>query len=188
MLLLIRIHKQVENMKVLRQKKRDIVKNGFTMIELFVVMAILAITALLAVPMISSATDVQVSSAAQMIAADLAYAKSLAINSQKNYTVSFDLQNDSYQILDSIGNIIENPRKSGSLFQIDLRSEHGVEKVDITAVDFDSQTAVTFDYLGSPYSGTTTASHLDAGQISLNARNFNMDIEIAPVTGNITIP
>ena len=174
-------------MTILRQSKLKIAESGFTLIELIVVMVVIAIAALLAVPMISSAADVQVSSAAHMIAADLEYAKSLAMTSQQNYSVAFDPGNDSYEIRNTDGNVIDHPLKAGSLFTINLQNEGAVKHVDITAADFDSQTAVTFNYLGSPYSGTTTANPLNAGTISLAARQFTMDIEVTPVTGSIKI-
>ncbi|MBN2269206.1 MAG: prepilin-type N-terminal cleavage/methylation domain-containing protein, partial [Sedimentisphaerales bacterium] len=71
---------------------------GFTIIEILIVVVILAIAAMTAIPMISSAGSVQVRSAANMIAADLEYAKSLAITKGQNFTVAFDASGDSYRI------------------------------------------------------------------------------------------
>jgi len=56
------------------------IKNGFTLIELMIVIVILSITALTAIPMLSSGASMQIRSAANMIAADLEYAKSMAIS------------------------------------------------------------------------------------------------------------
>ncbi len=57
---------------------------GFTIIEILIVVVILAIAAMTAIPMMSSAGSVQVRSVANMIAADLEYAKSLAITKGQN--------------------------------------------------------------------------------------------------------
>ncbi|RKY10372.1 MAG: hypothetical protein DRP65_06730 [Planctomycetota bacterium] len=162
-------------------------KNAFTLIELIVVMVIIGIAALLAVPMIGSAADVQLRSAANMLAADLDYAKSMAIATQQNYSVVFDPDNDFYEVHDAGGTVIDHPIKPGSDFKVDFRSDSRLSRVDIVSADFDSQTSVTFDYLGSPYSGTTTANSLNSGQISLQADSFTMTVTVEPMTGYVTI-
>jgi len=162
-------------------------KNAFTFIELIVVMVILAIAAVLAIPMISSAADVQIRSAANMIAADLDYAKSMAISRQQYYSVVFDSANESYEVHNS-GGVIEHPIKAGSNFVVNLQSDSRLSRVDIVSVDFDSQPAVTFDYLGSPYSGTTIENHLNnRDQITLQAGSFSMTVTVEPMTGYVTI-
>ena len=175
-------------MKTLPKNELKIAKKAFTLIELIVVMVIIAIAAVLAVPMISSAADVQVRSAANMIAADLEYAKSMAISRQQNHWVVFDPANESYEVHDPCG-VIDHPIKAGSNFVVDLQSDSRLSRVDIAGADFDpdSQLSVTFDYLGSPYSGTTTANPLNSGQISLQAGSFTMTVNVEPMTGYITV-
>ena len=63
---------------------------GFTLAEILLVVLIIAIAAMIAVPMMGSMDSVQIRSAANMIAADLEYAKSMAISRQKNYSVVFN--------------------------------------------------------------------------------------------------
>ncbi|GAG35705.1 unnamed protein product, partial [marine sediment metagenome] len=131
-------------------------RDAFTIVELIVVMVILAIAAMLAIPMISSAADVQVRSAANMIAADLDYAKSMAISTQQYYSVVFDLANESYEVRNAGGTVIDHPIKAGSLFKVELQADSRLSRVVIVNADFDpdSEASVSFDYLGSPYSGT----------------------------------
>ena len=174
-------------MKTLPKNELKIAKKAFTLIELIVVMVIIAIAAVLAVPMISSAADVQVRSAANMIAADLEYAKSMAISRQQNHSVVFDTANESYEVRDASETVISHPVKAGSDFVVDLQSDSRLSRVDIVSADFDSQTTVTFDYLGSPYSGTTTANPLNSGQISLQAGSFTMTVNVEPMTGYVTV-
>lgn len=164
-------------------------KEAFTIVELIVVVVILGIAALLAVPMISSAADVQVRSAANMIAADLEYAKSMAISTQQNHSVVFDSANESYHLQDASANPIEHPMKAGSDFVVNLQSDSRLSRVDIASADFEpgSQSAVTFDYLGSPYSGTTTANPLNSGQILLQAGSFSLTVAVEPMTGYVTV-
>lgn len=173
-------------MKTLPKNELKITKKAFTLIEVIVVMVIIIIAAVLAVPMMSSAADVQVRSAANMIAADLEYAKSMAISRQQNHWVVFDTANESYEVHNS-GGVIDHPIKAGSNFVVDLQSDSRLSRVDIANADFDSQLSVTFDYLGSPYSGTDTANPLNSGQISLQAGSFTMTVNVEPMTGYVTV-
>jgi len=171
----------------LSKNKHETGRSAFTLIEIIVVMVILSIVALLAVPMLSSAADTQVRAAANMIAADLEYAKSMAIGRQQNYSVVFDVSNDSYQICDSGGTVIAHPVKVGFTFVIDFPGDSRLNRVDIAVADFDASQTITFDYLGSPYSAAGTANPLNNGQITLAAGNFTMIITVQPVTGYIII-
>ncbi len=161
---------------------------GFTFIELVVVMIVLGIAALLAVPMFSSAADSQLQAAANTIAADLEYVKNLAITRQMNLTVVFDSANESYLVQETAtGTTIAHPTKAGSTFTVNFAPDHRTNQVDFTAL-FDGVSSITFDYLGTPYSGTGTASAMAAGQISLTAGTFSTTVTVEPVTGYVSIP
>jgi prepilin-type N-terminal cleavage/methylation domain-containing protein len=157
---------------------------GFTMIEVLVVMVIIAIAAMMVIPMMSSAADTQLRSAANMIAADLEYAKSMAIGRQKVYSVVFDASAESYHIEDPNG-IINHPVKKGFTYVVNMASDGRLNQVDIATADFDASSTVKFDYLGSPYNGNDTA--LNSGTITLQARDITMTITVEPVTGFISI-
>ncbi len=157
---------------------------GFTMIEVLVVMIIIAIAAMMIVPMMSSAADTQIRSAANMIAADLEYAKSMAIGRQKVYSVVFDASAESYQIEDPNG-IINHPVKKGFTYVVNMAGDDRLSQVDIATVDFDTTSTVKFDYLGSPYNGND--ANLNSGTITLQARDITMTITVEPVTGFISI-
>jgi prepilin-type N-terminal cleavage/methylation domain-containing protein len=81
----------------IRLKRNSAVRKryGFTMVEVIVVVAILATAAVIAVPMFSLAGSMQIEAATNMIAADLEYAKSMAIGRGQNYVVVFDTAGDS---------------------------------------------------------------------------------------------
>jgi prepilin-type N-terminal cleavage/methylation domain-containing protein len=159
-------------------------KNGFTMIEVLVVVVIIAIAAMMIVPMMGSAADMQLRSVSNMIAADLEYAKSMAIGRQKIYSVVFDASAESYQIEDPNG-IIDHPIKKGFEYVVNLASDDRTDRVDIATVDFDATNTVKFDYLGSPYNGSDT--NLNSGTITLQADGITMTITVEPVTGFISI-
>jgi prepilin-type N-terminal cleavage/methylation domain-containing protein len=141
---------------------------GFTLIEIIIVIVILAIAAMTAIPMLSSAGSVQIRSAANMIAADLEYAKSMAISRGQDYSVEFDESSESYSIYkEGDASPIDHPVKKGFPYTIDFKNDGRLNKVDIT-----------FNCLGSPYYG---------GTINLNADGSTATITVEPVTGYISI-
>jgi prepilin-type N-terminal cleavage/methylation domain-containing protein len=158
---------------------------GFTIIEILIVIVIIAIAAMTVVPMMSSAASMQVRSAANMIAADLEYAKSMAISRGQYFSVVFDKTTESYRIEDQNGNVIPHPVEKGSDYSIDFRNDGRLDRVDIVDADFDATNEVKFDYLGSPYSGG--GAPLNSGVINLRAGSITKTITVEAVTGYISI-
>jgi Tfp pilus assembly protein FimT len=161
------------------------ISGGFTLVELLIVIAIIMIAALTAIPMMSSAASVQIRSAANMLAADLEYAKSMAISRAQYFSVVFDKNTESYWIEDQDNNVIPHPVKKGFDYVIDFQNDGRLNKVDIVDVDFDATSEVKFDYLGSPYNGNSTP--LNSGVISLQAGGTTTTITVEPVTGFVSI-
>ena len=150
---------------------------GFTILEILIVVVIIAIAALTVVPMMSSAGSLQIRSAANMIAADLEYAKSMAISRGQYFSVEFDENADSYRILDQDDNVIPHPVKKGFDYVVDFQNDSRLDRVDITSVSF-TDSKVTFDCLGSPDNG---------GTISLSGGGITATVRVEPVTGFISI-
>ena len=168
---------------------------AFTLIEIMVTVAILAIVALIAVPMMSGAADMQVRSAANRLAADLEYAKNMAITHQQPFTVVFDdsTNTNGYKILNSTEDLIKNPISGGD-FEVRFSNDRSLNRVRIpvngVTLDPDSTPkAITFDYMGTPYSGSETENPLNSGTIELQdtAGHFSLYVNIEPLTGYVTI-
>ena len=159
------------------QGRLRLARVGFTIIEILIVVVILAIAAMTAMPMLSSAGSVQVRSVANMIAADLEYAKSLAITKGQLFSVDFDTSGDSYEIKDQSGTTISHPVKKGFDYVIDLQDE-GFESVDITGANFSGVSEVEFDYLGSPDNG---------GSVTVQGGGTTLTISVEAVTGYVTV-
>ena len=152
-------------------------RNGFTMIEILILAVILTIVALTAVPMLSSAGTMQIRAGANMIAADLEYAKSMAISRGQEYSVVFDQNAESYQIEDQ-GGVILHPVKKGFNYVVDFQSDGRLGRVDITGANFGGSADVAFDSLGSPDNG---------GTVTLQANGTTVTITVEPITGYISI-
>jgi len=162
---------------------------GFTLIEVLIVVVILGIVALAAMPMMSSAASVQIRAAANVIAADLEYARSMAISRGRCYSVAFNKDTESYEVRDQSGTVIAHPVRKGFNYAVNFTADSRLDKVNIQNVDFDpgSVQTITFDYLGSPYAGAGTAAGLNAGVVVLTAGTTTITVSIEPVTGFITI-
>ena len=151
---------------------------GFTLIEIIIIVVIISIAALMAVPMLSSSASVQIRSAANAIAADLEYAKSISISRGQNFSVVFDKNTESYRIEDQDNNVIQHPVKKGFDYLVNFQNDGRLNKVDITDANFNTIPRVQFDCLGSPDNG---------GTISLQAGGTTATVRVEPITGFISI-
>ena len=79
---------------------------GFSLIELLLVIALLAILAAVVLPSSNPTIHDQLNSAARIVATDLAYARSLAVTHGSTYRVVFDVDENRYVLEHSA---IDNP-------------------------------------------------------------------------------
>jgi prepilin-type N-terminal cleavage/methylation domain-containing protein len=158
---------------------------GFTLIEVILVVLIIGIAAGVVVPMMSSAGSMQVRAGASMIAADLEYAKSMAITRAMPYSVVFDQGTETYQIVDQNDNVISHPVKKGFNYVVDFRNDGRLDQVNIVSANFDGTDKVTFDYLGSPFNGS--GNPLNSGTVVLQAGGLTKTVSVEPVTGFISV-
>lgn len=158
---------------------------GFTLIEVILVVLIIGIAAAVVVPMMSSAGSMQIRAAASMVAADLEYAKSMAISRGQSYSVEFNKTTDSYRVLDPNNAVIQHPVKKGFDYVVNFHDDGRLDRVDIVDVRIDGGYKVSFNYLGSPYNASGT--DMDTGEIELESDGVTRTITVAPVTGFISI-
>ncbi len=153
------------------------VRHAFTIVEIIIVVVIISIAALVAVPMMSNAGSVQLRAAANMVLADLEYAKSMAISHGQNYSVEFDINTESYQVKDQDDNLVQHPvtRKP---YVVSFKNDSRLNQVDIDSVNFNATPIVTFNCLGSPDNG---------GTVVLQASGNSSTVRVEPVTGFVTI-
>jgi Tfp pilus assembly protein FimT len=135
--------------------------------------------------MFSSAGTVEVQAAGSMLAADLEYARSMAISRQKYYGVTFDKNAESYKVIDQDGVVIKHPMKVGKDYEVNYKNENGLTQVDLVSVDFDGTAAVKFNYIGAPYNGN--GGPLTSGTISLSGGGVTLTITVDPMTGYIRV-
>ena len=156
-------------------------KNGFTLIELLVVVVILAIAAAMAVPMFSGSAQMQVASAANMVAADLEYAKSMAISHQQQYGIVFNPASNKYDVVDQNG-VIKHPVKIDN-YTVNFSTDSRLKSVVLTSTNFGDQ--IYFNYLGTPCTNAAGTTLNSQGEIWLQGGETKIIIE--PTTGYIRI-
>jgi type II secretion system protein H len=158
---------------------------AFSLVEVLIVLMIVGIVAVIVIPMHVSAATTELKTAANMIASDLEYAKSLAISTGKSYSVVFDTSAESYCIKDSAGQVITHPVHVGANFAVSFAGDGRLDKVNILSTTFGAANTIKFDSLGSPFDGTGAA--LNNGVIQLSAENQTLKVKIEPVTGYISV-
>jgi prepilin-type N-terminal cleavage/methylation domain-containing protein len=159
-------------------------RSGVTLLELMMVIAILSITAVGVIPLMSQGGYAQVHSAADSLAVDLNYARNLAITHAKVFTVRFYPGQETYQIEDAGGQVITHPVNKKA-YQVAFPADRRLSEVDIVNASFDSTSLVRFDYQGSPYNGS--GNPLNSGMVTLRADSETRFVAVEPVTGVISV-
>ena len=151
---------------------------GFTLIELLIVIVIIGIAATIAVPLISSAASMQIRAAGGIVAADLEYAKSMAITTGQPHSVVFERATERYSIQCPVGTVIKHPiTQKDNGYIVDFATDGRLDRVDLFNTTFTGET-VTFNSLGSPDNG---------GSVVLQAGGISRTVTVEAVTGFISV-
>ena len=151
-------------------------RKAFTLTELLIVVAVMAILAMAVVPNVLDSSDAQAVSATRLIASALEYAQNEAISSQTPVTVTFTPATETYELSNTSGRLIHPINKEQ--YVVDFRSRRNFDRLDVVSADFEGEAFVTFDVLGAPSA---------AGTITVQAGARTMTITVANVTGLVTV-
>jgi prepilin-type N-terminal cleavage/methylation domain-containing protein len=168
---------------------------AFTLIELLLVLAIMGILAGVLLPSMQPAVYDQLRSTAQIVATDLAYARSLALANNSNYRITFDLSANRFLLKHSGVNAALNtlPRTPFSSAS-DTADQHIVDLDELphigpvvrlaaaatTGTTTQSAASIEFGPLGQTTNADPTTIWLMAG--GGNGRRY-ITITVNPVTG-----
>lgn len=155
--------------------------NGFTLVELIVVIAVVGVLSYFAV---ASFTDshgkLQYESLAQKVAADVRYARDLALSEGKGTRVFIDQGNNRYYLQWNDGTYIEKPIGGGNfIIQLGTGEFKGIQ---ITGTGF-SGGRLDFDTSGSPRNAGADFT----GSLNLITLNNKKKIVVTANTGFLKI-
>ncbi len=169
-------------------KSTGMKKRGFTIIEVVVVMVIMGILAFFAFLAINPYREVKLDAAAKKVAADLLFAKNLALSTSKWYGVSFEADPvNTYRVYlkeDSTDIPVEDPSQLGKDFVVDLHDYYS--GVRIASASIGGGNKVEFHPLGTPYNYKGGSAIASTGEVTLNYGGYTKTIYIMPRTGRIT--
>jgi prepilin-type N-terminal cleavage/methylation domain-containing protein len=147
-------------------------RRAFSLAELLVAVAILAILAAIALPRYHSALDnYRLSAAAQRVAADLNLARESARTASQSRTASFKVAQGYYEI----PNLRDETRRSET-YTIDLARDPFVARIE--SAGFGGDADVVFDGFGAPDSG---------GTVVLRVGSRTMSVVVDAATGKATV-
>jgi prepilin-type N-terminal cleavage/methylation domain-containing protein len=149
---------------------------GFSLVELLVVLAIISVTAAIAVPRYgASIARFRVESAARRVGADLTYARSVARSSSASTTVSFNAATEVYVVA---GAAHMNTRAAG--YQVNLAADPYL--ATILSADFGGDGQVSFDGYGRPDDAGTVVVRNSAAQwqVTVQAESGAVSVQRVP--------
>jgi Tfp pilus assembly protein PilE len=137
--------------------------NGFTVIELIMIVAIIGVLCIMSIPRIGSFGKNQAHIAARRIVADMRYTRRLAITNAQDYTVEFSPSGGPYTEYC----ILKGAAQVGETRQIP------------TGVTCSGTEQFTFESLGNALSDGTSSD----GMVSLVAGSDQYDVNVIAITG-----
>ena len=163
-------------------------KNGFTMMDLVMVIAILSIFSVMAIPRLTSLHTVKLYGVANKLASDIQYAQQIAISKQIPCGISFNPGTDSYFVYEGAYSGPTTPKATDpytrGAFIVDYQSEAHYKGIDLASTSFGDR--LEFDSLGRPYNSggiLTTSSE----EVELQSGGETRKVLITPNTGAIRV-
>lgn len=155
-------------------------KNGFTLVELVVIILLVGALAFIAVPRYLNKGAIDVSAMAEQLANDIRYTQSLAMTSGQRNRIN--LTATTYQITTSSGGPVVHP-VTGSAGPITLNN------VTLSVNPALANSYIGFDSKGIPYTDMPANTALAATTtITLTAGGNTRNVVVSPQTGRVTVP
>ncbi len=170
-------------------------RNGFTLVELMIVVLLLSILATVSLISTDSSGSVALDATARMLAADLQLARNHAIKFNTEYTVDFDLNAQTYEILHTGAGDLPVPKNnlagSGAeadryLKQIQVDSLNLPGQAVLRQIKLKTSDSAVSDLAFGPLGGTGPARNEDTVLMLTTQKNgntFYILITVSWVTG-----
>ncbi|MDP6544725.1 MAG: GspH/FimT family pseudopilin [Phycisphaerae bacterium] len=147
---------------------------GFTLTEVLMTVIVIVIAATVVVPLLGSSDYSVTVAGARRVASDLQYAQDMAIATQKDITVGFDVNRESYWLSNESGVLIHPI--TNNAYTTDFRVDKELSQLDIVTVSGGG--LVTFDPIGVPNRQCN---------IVLRAGRNTFNVTVSSVTGTVSV-
>lgn len=165
---------------------------AYTLVEVLVVVVILGILGTMVVPTVSPAAELRAQSAVRTLVSDITFAQSDAMAFQRARAVYFDVENNSYSILevngdelDPDGGVLYDPsRPSGTMMMSFSEARFGGATLE--SADFDEQAFIVFDEMGAPVNAPGSNTPSAGGMAIISSPTASYWVAIDGFTGYVT--
>ena len=160
-------------------------KNGFTVIEMIMVILVISILAVVIITRSSSYYPIKLNGAGEKMLSDIRYAKRLAMTNHRTYGVLFNVSGNSYVVYDGTSvTPVDDPHRPGNDLEIDYDGHTYYNGIEITSAGFVGD-ELKFDSFGVPYDGND--SELSAnGTVILSCRGNDFTVTVTARTGKLS--
>jgi len=155
------------------RRRQCAVARGFSLVELLIMGMVLLISAAIVIPSLGSGNYSVCRAGARRLASDLQYAQDAAISTQKDITVTIDVDTDSYWLSNESGPLIHPI--TNSAYTTDFKAIGELAGLDISKAGIGS---VTFDPAGVPNASLN---------VLLLAGESRFSVDVSAVTGTVSV-
>lgn len=172
-------------------------QQGFSYIEMVIVVVILGIVATVAMPNLSSTNQVKLDNAANEVANAIKFAQAEATRTKISYGINTDVTNDRIRVYSLPSttptyNVYHPIDKK--LYDMQMKTDPYVGGIDLTSASFafsggsSSSTNLDFSAEGIPKVANNGTDYLlTSGTITLGYQGQQRIVTVAPMTGRVSI-
>lgn len=169
-------------------------KRAFTLIEMLITVVILGIAGALVIPAMGETGILKVQAAVRTIVADITFAQSDAVAFQERRAVMFDVQTNSYRLIQVPGGTLEpdtntlfDPTKPDGRFVVQFGKGGQFGDAQILSASFDNEPNLIYDALGGPVADPSGATVGTGGTVRVQGSGSIFTITVEPFTGRVTV-
>ncbi len=169
-------------------------RDGYTLVEMLLVILILGIAGALVIPHTSQAHVLRIHAAVRTVVSDITYAQTDALAYQQRRAVIFDEEANTYTVAEvtvsSGGDVTYTPLfyAGGPSGQhvVDFNTGQ-FDGARIRAIDFDGDAILVFDEIGAPVLEAATDAAASLGTLYIEGPMSVFRIDVMPYTGQVVV-
>jgi MSHA pilin protein MshC len=164
------------------RKMKLILRKGFTLVEMVMVLVLIGILAAYAIPRFDGFYSIKLDGNMKKIISDIRYCQQMAVSRHANTRIVFDPSADTYRAEEQPGGAgiwsgIKDPFTRADLV-MNYRSDPQYKGIDIVSANFNSSNVLLFDWQGASLSG---------GNVVFNYLGNIRTLVVANNTGKVSL-